>query len=99
MKFSELIPSFFRPKEVPTSVADIVIQEPPKHPLELLDEHLSVLLATETQAKAAHDAAVLALNEYMASLEQTLEVHQSSIRALYTNARYKVNVEKTNDKV
>ena len=98
MKIADLLPSFLRSTDT-TLTAPILsdfnlpMVQVPANPFEAMEAHLAELIAVETQARAAHEEAVRALNEHGARLKLTLETHLSSINALYTRVP-DVNTEK-----
>lgn len=96
MKLSALVPGFLRRTDPSLSVpilSDFNLNIK-ANPFDAMEAHLAELIAIETQARAAHEAAVQALNEHAAKLKLTLETHLSSINALYTRVP-QVNTEKT----
>ncbi len=100
MKLLKYLPSFLRPKPVPVVIPSIeniqvVAPERPETPFSKLDDHLAELIATETEAEAAHTLAVMRLNDYMQTLEDRAKTHLASVQALYAEKQpVRVNIEK-----
>jgi hypothetical protein len=101
MKLAQLVPDFLKEKPVPSSAyADIaeqvlqpgVNQAALSGPLEALEEHLAILVAAETEARASHERAMENLNAYINGLREKVEAHQRSIEALYAKATPKLSI-------
>lgn len=87
MKLAQLLPGFLRqtdPSLTAPILSDFNLPKVQASPFEAMEAQLAELIATETQAKAAHEAAVAALNDHIAKLRLMLESHLKSVEALYT---------------
>ncbi len=87
MKLAQLLPGFIRqsdPSLATPILSDFNLPKVAPSPFEAMEAQLAELIATETQAKAAHEAAVAALNDHIAKLRLMLESHLKSVEALYT---------------